>query len=211
MTLDELRNFQIEDVIRWPIKTKLIAVAILVVLVGFVAWIWFISPENEKINQLRQQESSLKEQIRQKQLLAAGLPAYQAQIKEMQVRFTRFLEQLPNRTQIPSLLDDVTLAGRSRGLEFELFQPLPEVSKNFYAEIPVKLKVVGTYDAMGQFAAAVAAMPRIVTLNDIDITRLPSTGSDEAAKAQSTQKLVLQCTATTYRYLDDSEKAGAKP
>ncbi|MHB0887093.1 type IV pilus inner membrane component PilO [Acidithiobacillus sp.] len=211
MTLDELRNFQVEDVIRWPIKTKLIAVAILVVLVGFVAWIWFISPENEKINQLRQQESSLKEQIRQKQLLAAGLPAYQAQIKEMQVRFTRFLEQLPNRTQIPSLLDDVTLAGRSRGLEFELFQPLPEVSKNFYAEIPVKLKVVGTYDAMGQFAAAVAAMPRIVTLNDIDITRLPSTGSDEAAKAQSTQKLVLQCTATTYRYLDDSEKAGAKP
>ncbi|MHB1530875.1 type IV pilus inner membrane component PilO [Acidithiobacillus sp.] len=211
MTLDELRNFQIEDVIRWPVKTKLIAVAILVVLVGFVAWIWFISPENEKINQLRQQESSLKEQIRQKQLLAAGLPAYQAQIKEMQVRFTRFLEQLPNRTQIPSLLDDVTLAGRSRGLEFELFQPLPEVSKNFYAEIPVKLKVVGTYNAMGQFAAAVAAMPRIVTLNDIDITRLPSAGSDEAAKAQSTQKLVLQCTATTYRYLDDSEKAGAKP
>ncbi|MHB1203195.1 MAG: type IV pilus inner membrane component PilO [Acidithiobacillus sp.] len=211
MTLDELRNFQIEDVIRWPIKTKLIAVAILVVLVGFVAWIWFISPENEKINQLRQQESSLKEQIRQKQLLAAGLPAYQAQIKEMQVRFTRFLEQLPNRTQIPSLLDDVTLAGRSRGLEFELFQPLPEVSKNFYAEIPVKLKVVGAYNAMGQFAAAVAAMPRIVTLNDIDITRLPSTGSDEAAKAQSTQKLVLQCTATTYRYLDDSEKTGAKP
>jgi len=211
MTLDELRNLQIEDIIRWPIKTKLIAVAILVVLVGIVAWIWFIAPENDRINQLRQQESSLKEQIRQKQLLAAGLPAYQAQIKEMQVRFTRFLEQLPNRTQIPSLLDDVTLAGRSRGLEFELFQPLPEVSKNFYAEIPVKLKVVGTYDAMGQFAAAVAAMPRIVTLNDIDITRLPNTGSDEAAKAQSTQKLVLQCTATTYRYLDKSEKAGAKP
>jgi type IV pilus assembly protein PilO len=211
MTLDELRNLQIEDIIRWPIKTKLIAVAILVVLVGIVAWIWFIAPENDRINQLRQQESSLKKQIRQKQLLAAGLPAYQAQIKEMQVRFTRFLEQLPNRTQIPSLLDDVTLAGRSRGLEFELFQPLPEVSKNFYAEIPVKLKVVGTYDAMGQFAAAVAAMPRIVTLNDIDITRLPNTGSDEAAKAQSTQKLVLQCTATTYRYLDKSEKAGAKP
>lgn len=211
MTLDELRNLQIEDIIRWPIKTKLIAVAILVVLVGIVAWIWFIAPENDKIGQLREQESSLKEQIRQKQLLAAGLPAYQAQIKEMQLRFAQFLEQLPNRTQIPSLLDDVTLAGRSRGLEFELFQPLPEVSKNFYAEIPVKLKVVGTYDAMGQFAAAVAAMPRIVTLNDIDITRLPNTGSDEAAKAQSTQKLVLQCTATTYRYLDNSEKAGAKP
>ncbi|MCL5979456.1 MAG: type 4a pilus biogenesis protein PilO [Gammaproteobacteria bacterium] len=211
MTLDELRNIQIEDIIRWPIKTKLIAVAILVVLVGIVAWIWFIAPENDKIGQLREQESSLKEQIRQKQLLAAGLPAYQAQIKEMQLRFAQFLEQLPNRTQIPSLLDDVTLAGRSRGLEFELFQPLPEVSKNFYAEIPVKLKVVGTYDAMGQFAAAVAAMPRIVTLNDIDITRLPSAGSDDAAKAQSTQKLVLQCTATTYRYLDNSEKTGAKP
>jgi type IV pilus assembly protein PilO len=150
--------------------------------------------------------------VREKQLLAANLPAYQAQIQEMNLRFERFLQQLPNRSQIPSLLDDVTLAGRSRGLEFELFQPLPETNKDFYAEIPVKIKVVGSYDEIGRFAAAVAAMPRIVTINDIDISRVANTGSP-AARAAATQKLVMQCTATTYRYLaeQNQQTEGKKP
>ncbi|MBU2718874.1 type 4a pilus biogenesis protein PilO, partial [Acidithiobacillus ferridurans] len=169
MTFDELRNLQIDDIVRWPAKTKLVAIVIIVLILGIVAWLEFISPENNQYHQLKTQEDSLKTQVRQKQLLAASLPAYQAQIKEMNRRFQDFLQQLPNRTQIPSLLDDVTLAGRSRGLDFELFQPTSEVNKNFYAKIPVKLKVVGTYNDIGRFAAAVAAMPRIVTINDIDI------------------------------------------
>ncbi|MDA8114196.1 MAG: type IV pilus inner membrane component PilO [Acidithiobacillus sp.] len=217
MTFDELRNLQIDDVIRWPVKTKLIVIAIIVLVLGVVVWFEFISPENDKYDQLQAQEDSLKIQVRQKQLLAASLPAYQAQIREMNRRFQNFLQQLPNRTQIPSLLDDVTLAGRSRGLDFELFQPTGEVNKNFYAEIPVKLKVVGTYNDIGRFAAAVAAMPRIVTINNIDIARMPDAGATSAAKAQAAQKLVMQCTATTYRYLDGGgsvdhqSKEGGKP
>ncbi len=217
MTFDELRNLQIDDVIRWPVKTKLIVIAIIVLVLGVVVWFEFISPENDKYDQLQAQEDSLKIQVRQKQLLAASLPAYQAQIREMNRRFQNFLQQLPNRTQIPSLLDDVTLAGRSRGLDFELFQPTGEVNKNFYAEIPVKLKVVGTYNDIGRFAAAVAAMPRIVTINNIDIARMPDAGATSAAKAQTAQKLVMQCTATTYRYLDGGgsidhqSKEGGKP
>ena len=210
MTFDEFRNLQIDDIIRWPVKTKLIATAIVVMILGIIAWFWFISPENSKYDRLRNQEEALKVQVRQKQLLAAGLPAYQAQIKEMNLRFHDFLEQLPNRTQIPSLLDDVTLAGRSRGLDFELFQPTAEVNKNFYAEIPVKLKVIGTYNDIGRFAAAVAAMPRIVTISDVDITRMPNTGTTDAAKAQMAQRLVMQCTATTYRYLKDKNTDGGK-
>lgn len=206
MTFDEFRNLQIDDIIRWPVKTKLIATAIVVLILGIIAWFWFISPENSKYDRLKNQEETLKAQVRQKQLLAAGLPAYQAQIKEMNLRFHNFLEQLPNRTQIPSLLDDVTLAGRSRGLDFELFQPTAEVNKNFYAEIPVKLKVIGTYNDIGRFAAAVAAMPRIVTISDVDITRMPNTGTTDAAKAQMAQRLVMQCTATTYRYLKTKKK-----
>ncbi len=210
MTLDELRNLQIDDIVRWPAKTKLVAIVIIVLIFGILAWFEFISPENNQYNQLKTQEDSLKTQVRQKQLLAASLPAYQAQIKEMNRRFQDFLQQLPNRTQIPSLLDDVTLAGRSRGLDFELFQPTSEVNKNFYAKIPVRLKVVGTYNDIGRFAAAVAAMPRIVTINDIDIARMPDVGTTSLAKAQASQKLVMQCTATTYRYLDNRDNAGGR-
>ena len=210
MTFDELRNLQIDDIVRWPAKTKLVAIVVVVLLLGILAWFEFISPENNQYNQLKTQEESLKTQVRQKQLLAASLPAYQAQIKDMNRRFQDFLQQLPNRTQIPSLLDDVTLAGRSRGLDFELFQPTGEVNKNFYAKIPVKLKVVGTYNDIGRFAAAVAAMPRIVTINDIDITRMPDAGATSLAKAQAAQKLVMQCTATTYRYLDSRDNAGGR-
>ncbi|MCR2828775.1 type 4a pilus biogenesis protein PilO [Acidithiobacillus ferrooxidans] len=210
MTFDELRNLQIDDIVRWPAKTKLVAIVIIVLILGILAWFEFISPENNQYNQLKTQEDSLKTQVRQKQLLAASLPAYQAQIKEMNRRFQDFLQQLPNRTQIPSLLDDVTLAGRSRGLDFELFQPTSEVNKNFYAKIPVRLKVVGTYNDIGRFAAAVAAMPRIVTINDIDIARMPDLGTTSLAKAQASQKLVMQCTATTYRYLDNRDNAGGR-
>ena len=210
MTFDEFRNLQIDDVIRWPVKTKIIVIAIIVLVLGILAWIDFIAPENDQYSQLKAKEYSLKIQVRQKQLLAASLPAYQAQIREMNRRFQDFLQQLPNRTQIPSLLDDVTLAGRSRGLDFELFQPTGEVNKNFYAKIPVKLKVVGTYSDIGRFAAAVAAMPRIVTINNIDIARMPDAGATNIAKAQAAQKLVMQCTATTYRYLDGSDSADAQ-
>ena len=210
MTFDELRNLQIDDIVRWPAKTKLVAIVIIVLILGILAWFEFISPENNQYNQLKTQEDSLKTQVRQKQLLAASLPAYQAQIVEMNRRFQDFLQQLPNRTQIPSLLDDVTLAGRSRGLDFELFQPTSEVNKNFYAKIPVKLKVIGTYNDIGRFAAAVAAMPRIVTINDIDIARMPDAGATSLAKAQASQKLVMQCTATTYRYLDSRDNAGGR-
>jgi type IV pilus assembly protein PilO len=212
MTFDELRHLQVKDVMRWPTKTKAIAALVLIALMGIVTWIWFISPENDRYHALHAKEESLKNAVREKQRLAANLPAYQAQIQEMNRRFERFLQQLPNRSQIPSLLDDVTLAGRSRGLEFELFQPLPETKKDFYAEIPVKIKVVGSYDEIGRFVAAVAAMPRIVTIHDIDISRVANTGSP-LVKATATQKLVMQCTATTYRYLtwQKQQTEGKKP
>ncbi len=201
MTWDEIRNMQVEDIMRWPLKLKAIAAAILILLLGAAAWFWFISPENSRYKQLHSQVQNLKTEVRQKQLLAAGLPAYQKQIRQMNVRFEHFLAQLPNRRQIPSLLDGVTLAGRSRGLEFELFQPLPEVNRNFYAKIPVTLKVVGTYDEIGQFAAAVAAMPRIVTISGLNITRVRSSATSPLAKAHSFQHLAMQCRATTYRYI----------
>ncbi|MDD3759629.1 MAG: type 4a pilus biogenesis protein PilO [Acidithiobacillus sp.] len=212
MTWDEINNLQLDDLMRLPLKAKAIIAAVIIILLGVFAWFWFISPENDKYHDLHLQVESMKEQVRQKQLLAANLPAYQKQIQEMKQRFQRFLSQLPNRAQIPSLLDDVTLAGRSRGLEFTLFQPLPEVNKNFYAEIPVKINVVGTYNDMGRFVAAVAAMPRIVTINDITIS--PTAGASgpvSPAKALAAQQLQMFCVATTYRYIEvKPEQTGAQ-
>lgn len=204
MSLDEIRNLQMDDIIRWPIKTKLIAVAVIFVLMGVGVWFEVISPENSQYHLLQSKETALKTSIRQKQLLSTALPLYQAQIKTMNLRFHHFLKQLPDSTQIPSLLDSITMAGTSRGLNFELFQPTSIVNKHFYAEIPVKIKVVGTYAQLGQFTSAIAAMPRIVTISDIHITRVARPSGSLDKKALAPQQLTMSCTATTYRYLHDA-------
>lgn len=207
MTLDDIRHLQWEDILQWPIQTKAIALAVLIAVMGVVFWLEFVLPEMHQIHDLTVQTQHLKTQIRQEQRVALVLPAYQAQIKAMDHRFQRFLTQLPDRTQIPSLLDNITLAGRSRGLNFELFQPGHRINKRFYQEIPVKLTVTGTYGQLGRFVAAVNALSRIVVFHDLDITRVPYTGKSLAARALSKQKLTLQCTATTYRYLKHKGKA----
>jgi Tfp pilus assembly protein PilO len=201
MTFDDIRNLQWDDVIQWPIKTKVIALTGLIAVMGMVFWLEFALPEMHQIQALASQTQHLKSQIRQEQRITLVLPAYQAQIKVMNRRFQQFLEQLPNRSQIPSLLDDITLAGRSRGLDFELFQPVHRIRRRFYQKIPVKLTVVGTYGQLGRFVAAVAAMSRIVVISKIHITRVPYTAKSLAVRALSKQKLTMQCTATTYRYL----------
>lgn len=210
MSLDELRNIQIDDILRWPLKTKIIAVAIIVAIMGVIAWFELISPINTQYNLAAQNIKSLKQQVRDKQMLAAALPAYQDQIKVMNNRFHKFLEQLPNRSQIPSLLDDVTSAGSTNGLAFNLFKPSAEVQKNFYVEIPVQLKVIGTYNDMGKFAQAVAAMPRIVTMDSVHISRVPENNLTPAEKAASHQMLEMQCNVTTYRYKVTRAAKGAK-
>ncbi len=201
MNLDDIRNLQMDDIIRWPVKTKFIAVAVIFVLMGIGVWFELISPENSQYHLLQTKETALKASIREKQLLAASLPLYQAQIKTMNLRFQHFLKQLPNSTQIPSLLDNITLAGTSRGLDFQLFQPTKTINKHFYAEIPVKLKLVGTYHELGQFTAAIAAMPRIVTISDLFIARVPDKTKNIAKRALAPQKLTMSCVATTYRYI----------
>lgn len=201
MTLDDIRHLQWEDILQWPIQTKAIALAVLIAVMGVVFWLEFVLPEMHRIHDLTVQTQHLKTQIRQEQRVAQVLPAYQTQIKVMDRRFQRFLTQLPDRTQIPSLLDNITLAGRSRGLNFELFQPLHRINQRFYQEIPVKLTVTGTYGQLGRFVAAVNALSRIVVFHDLNITRVHYTGKSLAARALSKQKLTMQCTATTYRYL----------
>lgn len=202
MTLDELRNLQPSDIVNLSLRDKIIGSVILVIIMGIIFWFYFVMPEEGKYNKLQATEKSLKTSLREKQEIAASLPLYKKQIKVIHHQFEHFLKQLPDRAQIPSLLDNISRAGRSNGLNFILFKPEKVVQQKFYAEIPVKIKVVGNYNQMGNFAADIAAMPRIVTLNDIKITPLPAPSGESLAKqARSTQLLELQCTAVTYRYL----------
>jgi type IV pilus assembly protein PilO len=140
----------------------------------------------------------------EKQRKAANFEAYKAQLAEMERSFGAMLRQLPGRTEVPSLLVDISQTGLAAGLQERLFQPGPEVRKDFYAELPIRIRLTGSYHQFGAFVSGIAALPRIVTLHDISISR---EGTETAP-----DRLTLDVTAKTYRYLDDSEVAApAKP
>lgn len=206
MNIEDIRNLQWNDILQWPLKTKAIAMAVLIAIMGLVFWFEFVMPEMHQIHLMQMKAQTLKTQVREEQRVTQVLPAYKVQIKAMHHRFQKFLAQLPDRTQIPSLLDNITEAGRSRGLDFELFKPGMRVNKRFYQEIPVQLTVIGTYGQLGHFVSAVAAMPRIVVFHNIHLTRVPYASKSVAARALSQQKLKMECTAMTYRYLAAAPK-----
>jgi type IV pilus assembly protein PilO len=143
----------------------------------------------------------LRSQFENKQQRAANLDAYKAQLGEMERSFGAMLRQLPGKTEVPNLLVDISQTGLAAGLQEKLFQPGAEVSKGFYAELPIKIRLVGTYHEFGNFVSGIAALPRIVTLDDIQI----SPASD---KAGTYDNLTMDLTAKTYRYIED-EGAGA--
>ena len=139
------------------------------------------------------QEAKLKDDYKTKKQQSINLDLYRQQLREIDSSFGALLKQLPNRSQMDALLVDINQAGLGRGLQFDLFKPAAQESaKDFYAELPIQLKVVGTYHDMGQFAADISQLPRIVTLNDISLT----TAKDS---------LTMDATAKTFRYLDDEE------
>lgn len=196
MTLDDIKNFDIKsldfkDVASWPMPVKFIGVAIVGAAI-LVAGYWFIiKDERANYDQLQQQEAQLKQQFLQKKALAINLSAYKAQMQEMQQAFGTLLQQLPNSTEVPDLLIDITQAGLGRGLDFVLFKPLPEKRIDFYAELPISISVTGTYHEFGEFVSDIAALPRIVTIDEIAIA--PMGGKKDLWS--------MTATAHTYRYV----------
>ena len=191
----------------WPALPKLLAlIATLAALVAvgyFVDW----QSQVEELAAGAEQEAKLKQEYKGKKQLAVNLDLYRQQLREIDTSFGALLKQLPNRSQMDALLVDINQAGLGRGLQFELFKPASQESmKDFYAELPVAVRVTGSYHDMGQFASDIAQLSRIVTLNDISIS--PS-GKDGNVLAMDTS-------AKTFRYLDDEEvskqkKAAQKP
>ena len=200
--LDQFKYLNPKDPGTWPALPKLLAlIAILVALVagGYVAdW-------QGQVDQLAagaEQEAKLKEDYKGKKQLAVNLDLYRQQLREIDSSFGALLKQLPNKSQMDALLVDINQAGLGRGLQFELFKPAPkETMKDFYAELPVSVRVTGGYHDMGQFASDIAQLSRIVTLNDIVIG--PSAGKDGSVLAMDT-------IAKTFRYLDEEEVAKQK-
>jgi type IV pilus assembly protein PilO len=208
--LQEIRNLDPKDVGRWPLLARLLAI-VLIFLVLSAALIYAlpIRTQMPDLELARRDEQALQATFDEKQRKAANFEAYKAQLKEMERSFGAMLRQLPGKTEVPSLLVDISQVGLAAGLQEKLFQPAPEVHKDFYAELPIKIRLTGSYHQFGNFVSGIAALPRIVTLHDITI--VPET------KDASYDQLTLDVTAKTYRYLDETETApptkgkGAKP
>lgn len=195
MNLDNIRRLNIREVGNWPAAPKIGVLAILfLVIVALGAWFdW--KDQYEMLESSRAQETKLKTEYTQKKSKAVNYDLYVAQLKEVEQSFGALVKQLPNRSEIDALLTDVNQAGLGRGLVFELFKPAAqERMADFYAELPINIRITGNYHDMGAFASDVAQLPRIVTLNDLAIT------NDKGV-------LAMEGLAKTFRYLDDDEVA----
>jgi len=197
--LDEIRDLDPNDVGRWPLTFRIGAIG-LMFLVAVIAMAYFLAwkPKKPELDAARAEEQGLISTLEGKARKAANLDAYKAQLQEMEQSFGAMLRKLPNKTEVPNLLIDISQQGSGAGLEQKLFQPGAQVTKDFYAELPIKMKLTGTFHAIGSFVSGIASLPRIVTLHDVDITSV--------SKEKGADQLQLDVTAKTYRYLDEEEQ-----
>jgi len=203
--LDELRSLDPRDPGRWPFAARAIAVAACFVVVAF-ALVWFFvwQARMPELQQRETEEQQLRNEFHTKHAKAVNLAVYKQQLTDIEKSFGALLRQLPSRTEVPNLLVDISQTGLAAALEEKLFQPGQEVKKDFYAELPIHIQLTGSYHEFGAFVSGIAALPRIVTLHDIQITPI---SKDKSAPFDQLQ---LDLTAKTYRYLDDDEVAAAE-
>ena len=206
MDLKELNNLDFSAIGDWPPLAKGILVFFLCsVLAG--GWYWFLTMDQlDRLNLAQTQETELRVTFETRQRLAANLDTHREQLAEMQEFLKDLLRQLPGSAEIAALLVDVSQTGLATGLTFELFQPMAEISKSFYAELPIQVQVTGDYHELATFVSGLAALPRIVTVQDVAITT-PADKKDprNPTTAPIAGKLSMRATVKTYRYLDDSE------
>lgn len=203
MDLDEL-NLETIGTLPWSIKAIIIVVVCIIVM-GLA--FWFDTKAQIKVLKKEQKkEISLRQTFETKQHLAANLKKYEHQLKQIKRSFGKLLKQLPEKTEVPGLLEDISKVGTASGLHFTLFKPLSEERKEFYVELPIQIGVTGTYHQLGIFVSHVAALPRIVTLNDFNIIEIKKKSKkgkvDTFTRGETLQ---MNITAKTYRYAGDDE------
>lgn len=192
MKLSELNDLDFQDMGNWPGPAKGLAIAVLCAALLFAGY-WFDTKDQlVDLENAEKKERKLKAEFNSNAKKAANLELYKQQMIEMKQSFGAMLKQLPSETEVAELLVDVSQTGLASGLEFDLFKVDNEVPLEFYAELPIRLRVTGEYHEFGNFVSGVAALPRIVTLHDFSITR-----------TKDSQKLVMEATAKTYRYIEE--------
>lgn len=202
--IEELRNLDVNDIGRWPLLFRAAFIALAFIAATGVGYYYFVYElKMPVLERAEAQELELRSSFEAKQRKAANFDAYQQQLAEIERSFGTMLRQLPGKTEIPNLLVDISQTGLAAGLDEKLFQPMGEIQKDFYAEKPIKIRLDGSYHEFGDFVSEIAALPRIVTLHDIEI-------SMESGAEMDFDKLVLDVIAKTYRYMDDEEQVESK-
>jgi len=200
--LEELRALDPRDPGRWPMPVlagAVVAAFLVLSAVGIYLLVW--DEQRPRLQQYASEELKLRQEFRDKHAKAVNLEVYKQQLKDIERSFGALLRQLPGKTEVPSLLVDISQTGLAAGLQEKLFQPQAEQKRDFYAELPIKIRLTGSYHQFGEFVSGIAALPRIVTLHDIDIKPDSKDAYDQ---------LSLELTAKTYRYLDEDEIAAAE-
>jgi len=195
MTLDDIRRLNIREAGNWPLLPKIVVLGLIFVVIVIAGGLLDWRDQFDALDRVQAEEGKLRESYASKKAKAVNLELYVQQLREIEQSFGALLKQLPNKSEMDALLTDINQAGLGRGLQFELFKPATqERLADFYAELPISVKVTGSYHDMGAFASDVAQLPRIVTLNDIAIANDKGT-------------LIMDAVAKTFRYLDEDEVA----
>jgi type IV pilus assembly protein PilO len=193
--IEELKTLDVNDVGRWPLVFRgAVILIVFLVVVGVGVYFFIVQDKAPQLARAEAEELNLRSVFESKQKKAANYDAYKAQLAQIEQSFGTMLRQLPGETEIPSLIVDISQTGLASGLQERLFQPQPEIPKDFYAEKPIKIRLSGGFHEIANFVSGVAALPRIVTLHNINITPEDKDSYDQ---------LSLEVTAQTYRYLDE--------
>jgi len=193
MNISDLNELDVNNIASWPLPARIFVVAL--VFFGVLGLGYWLDTKDQRINldKVEAKETELRQTFEVKAKKAANLAAYEQQLEEMKESFGAMLRQLPNKTEVAELLVDISQTGLASGLEFELFKPQAELPKDFYAELPISIRVKGDYHEFGTFISGMAALPRIVTVHDVNIA--PNKDGE----------LTMDLLAKTYRYMDDEE------
>jgi len=193
--VEELQSLDANDVGRWPLLFRAAVIVIVFVAVTGLGIYWFIIEDKApQLERERGVEQELRVTFENKQRKAANYEEYKEQLAQIQQSFGTMLRQLPGETEIPSLIVDISQTGLAAGLQEKLFVPQPEIPRDFYAEKPINIRLTGSYHEIGNFVSGIAALPRIVTLHNINIT---------PEDRESFDNLSMEVTAKTYRYIDE--------
>jgi type IV pilus assembly protein PilO len=191
----------------WPAPVKGVFAGLIFVLIVGLGWWFYVQPKREALAQHEAKEAELLEQFRFKQGKVVNLPDLKRQLEEMKELLRQMLRQLPSKTEMPDLLVDISQTALSTGIDNQKFEPGPETIKEFYAEKPINLRMVGTFHQFGSFVSGVASLPRVVILTMHDISLKPQAATAPGGAALKPGELVLEGTVKTYRYVDEDEAA----